>query len=107
MWLATLAPGRGFCYQQCPMFCRILFLLLMVVGVLKAADSPAENMTLTAEQKLQDGDTKGAIAIYEEIVAKFPTFESIWNVRYNLGYSYYAIDEFDKAITLFRGLANE
>ncbi len=69
--------------------------------------SPAESLAITAEEKLQSGDAKRAAELYEELLKKYPTFEGTSAAQYNLGFAYYILDEYDKAVTLFKKLVED
>ncbi len=79
--------------------------LLFLSSAALRAQSAADNLVVTASEALQSGNTKKAIGLYEEIIAKYPTFLGIWATKYNLGFAHYLNGKFDKALPLFKEIA--
>ena len=85
----------------------VMMFIIVFWGIETRAESAADNMATRAEQLLQEGNAKAAIGVYEELITKFPTYESIWPAKYNLGYAYYMTAQYDKAVEMFRNIAKE
>ncbi len=90
---------------------RVMMVVILSWGVqayaVSSAPTPADGVAADAEQMLTEGNTTGAIAKYEELIEKYKTYESISAAKYNLGYAYYMVGKYDKAIEMFRNLAKE
>lgn len=85
----------------CRQFLCGVLALLVSLGIAHA-QSPADNLSQAASEKLRDGNTAAAITMYEEILTKYPTFEGIWGARYNLAFAYLGTQNYTKAIEKFK-----
>ncbi len=86
--------------QSC---CLSAFLMLCLATA--HAQSFAQNLFTSAEERLQAGDAKGAAELYQQIISQYPTFEALGAVKYNLALAYLYSGNSEKAVAQFKELA--
>lgn len=107
----ALAPLRLFCYEHV-MLSRLRLGLLLAAIFFMGGDrfihaEPGDEKFTRAEELLQENKFKEAIEVYEDLIAKHPTYPGLWNVHFNVGFAYYLNGQHDKAIEHFKLVAGQ
>ncbi len=87
---------------------RALTVTLSMLATLAVLSAPAQSfdeMAVAGEEAMNAGRYPEAIRVYEKIVATGMTYENIMSIKFELGWAYYLVGAFDKAIPLFLDLS--
>ena len=90
-------------YKQAGMY--FYAVVMIAVAALTAHGQSFDELAAAGEDAAKAGRYPEAIRAYEKIVAKGQTYEHIMFVKFELGWAYYLVGSFDKAIPLFLELS--
>ncbi len=79
--------------------------ILAAAAALAAHGQTFDEMAAAGEDAVKAGRYPEAIRLYEKIVAEGKTYENIMYIKFELGWAYYLVGSFDKAIPLFLDLS--
>ncbi|MCA1808281.1 MAG: tetratricopeptide repeat protein [Lentisphaerae bacterium] len=64
-----------------------------------------DDMAMSADEAMKAGNYQEAIRLYEQIAERGATYENIMSVKFDLGWAYYLVGSYAKAIPLFEDLS--